>query len=377
MPERHLFLDRVDVQHVDPGAGRGAVGGGDPRHVAAGHQHHVRVREQRILGGGAPLVAQVQRVAGREVHPHRHRLDHADRRELAQLGQGGHGRRVPSQVGRDDQGCVGAGERGGDLIGHLRRQRHRGHRRPPLPLVGLGRHRLLHDLAAREQVGRARPAPRDLQGAVDELLRVAPGPDLVRVLDVATDDPGLVGRVLEPVDELVAAAGQLALGGHRRQAGQYQHRHPPPGHVVHGAAQVLGAAVDVHEYRLGLATDLGIPLRRAERDELVRAQHQFRQGVGAAVAAGLRVGLDDPGVVAAQVREQVPHAGLAHRLQQRPAHRLLPVSHRHHRPRPHRPARWPPGGRVGPVGGHPGRGTRPAAASSRGGRLSPTGPPAR
>jgi hypothetical protein len=177
----------------------------------------------------------VQAVIGREVHPHRHRLDHADARELAQLGQGGHRRRVASQVGRDDQGRVGAGQRGGDLVGHLRRQRHRGHRRPPLRSAGParpagpGRHRLLHDLAGRDQVGRAgRLAPRHLQGAVDELLRVAPAPDLVRVLDVAADDPGLVGRVLQPVDELVAPAGQLALGGHRRQAGQYQHRHPPP-----------------------------------------------------------------------------------------------------------------------------------------------------
>ncbi len=319
---------------------------------------------------------------GREVHPHRHRLDHADARELAQLGQGGHRRRVPSQVGRDDQGCVGTGERGGDLVGHLRRQRHRGHRRPPLALAGPtrpGRHRLLHDLAAREQVGRAgRLAPRDLQGAVDDLLRVAPGADLVRVLDVATDDPGLVGRVLEPVDELVAAAGQLALGGHRRQAGQYQHRHAAPGHVVHGTAEILGAAVDVHQHRLGLAADLGIPLRRAERDELVRAEHQFRQGAGAAVAAGLRVGLDDPGVVAAQVREQVRHAGLAHRLQQRPAHRVPPVSHRHHPPRPRRPVQRPRRGPAGPGAGDVrGPGTRPAAATSRGGRLSPTGPPAR
>ena len=203
---------------------------------------------------------------------------------------------------------------------------------------------------------------------MDELLRVAPGADLVRVLDVAADDPGLVGRVLEPVDELVAAARQLALGGHRRQAGQYQHRHPPPGHVVHGAAEILGAAVNVHEHRLGLPADLGIPLRRAQRDELVRAQHQFRQRVGAAVAAGLRVGLDDPGVVAAQVREQVSHAGVAHRLQHRLAHRVPPVSHGHHPRRPRRVTR---------VRGRPGPGTRPAAGTSHGGRPSPTGLPAR
>jgi hypothetical protein len=243
-------------------------------------------------------------MVGGEVHPHRHRLDHADGRQLAQLGQGGHRFGVPPQMGRDDQGRGGTAERGGDLVGHLRRERHRGHRRPPLPLVRLHGDRLFHDLAGREQVdGPGRLAPRDLQGAVDELFGVAPGADLMRVLDVATDDARLVGRVLEPVDELVAAAGELPVGGHRRPAGQYQHRHPPPGRVVHGAAEVLGAAVDMHEDRLSLAADLGVPLRRAERDELVRAEHQFRQGVGAAVAARPRVRLNDPGVVAAQVRE--------------------------------------------------------------------------
>ena len=92
-----------------------------------------------------------------------------------------------------------------------------------------------------------------------ELLGVAPGADLVLVLDVAPDDPALVRGVLEPVDELVAAPGKLPLGGHRRQAGQYQHRHPSPRRVVHGAAEVLSAAVDVHEHRLGLPADLAYP----------------------------------------------------------------------------------------------------------------------
>ena len=216
VPQRHLLLDRVDVQHVDAGTGGRPVGGGDPGHVAAHHQHHVGLRQQRVLAGGVPLVSPVQRVIGREVHPHRHRLDDGHGGQLTQPDQVGHGGRVAPQVRGDHQGGGGLLERGRDLVGHLRGECGRRDRAPPWALGRLRRQPLLHDLPGGGQVDRAgRFAAGDLQRPVHDLLRVAPGPDLVFILNVTADDPPLVGRVLNPVDEFVPAAGQLALLGHR------------------------------------------------------------------------------------------------------------------------------------------------------------------
>ena len=271
---------------------------------------------------------------GGEVHPHRGRLDHTRRHQLAQLGQCGHRVRVPAQVRGDHQRVRGGQQRAGQLVGDLRRQRRRGHRRPPRRLVRLRRHLFFQYLAGGGQVDRAGwLAPRDLQRAVGKLRGGAAAPDLLRVLDVAADQPGLIGGVLQPVDELGAAARQLPLLGHRRQPGQDQHRHPVPGGVVHGTAEVLGAAVDVHQHSLRLAGDLGVTLGRAERDELVRADHQFRQFAGDTVLPGPGIRLDDPGVVAAEVGEQIADARRADRCQQRPARRAGPASRLSHRPR--------------------------------------------
>src|SRR4029453_3321119 len=92
------------------------------------------------------------------------------------------------------------------------RQRRRSHGTPmiraDLHPRGLG----LEDLAGRHYINRpARIAVRDLKGTVHDLLRIRAEADLVIVVHVATHDTALVGDVLEPLDELVAAPAQLTL----------------------------------------------------------------------------------------------------------------------------------------------------------------------
>src|SRR5687767_15020102 len=83
----------------------------------------------------------------------------------------------------------------------------------------------------------ARIAVGDLQCAVHDLLRVGAEADLVVVVDVAAHETALVGDVLDPLDELVAAPAQLTLLRRGRGTGEHQHWHPALGRVVDGAAQ--------------------------------------------------------------------------------------------------------------------------------------------
>src|SRR5580692_9059503 len=78
-----------------------------------------------------------------------------------------------------------------------------------------------------------------------------PGPDLVVVLDEPAQDAALVAGVLDPVDPLVAAPGQLTVEGVRRSAGEDEHRDVAAHRVADLTAEVLGTPVDVHDNRLG------------------------------------------------------------------------------------------------------------------------------
>ena len=143
---------------------------------------------------------------------------------------------------------------------------------------GVGLDLLLHHLAGADQVDRAgRLAARDLQGAVDQLLDVAAGTDLVVVLDVAAQDAALVRHVLDPVDELVPPAGQLTGDRERRGAGEDEHRDTAAHRVADRAAEVLGARVDVDEDGLRLPGHAGVGVRGGQRDGLVRAHDDPRE----------------------------------------------------------------------------------------------------
>ena len=143
MPQRQRDLERVHIGDVTARGGVGAVMGRDPRHVAAQHQDHVGLSEHRMLFRLVPVVAHLQRMFGREVHPHRHRLQHADPGQFAQPGQPAHRGRIAAEVGGDDQRRPGVLQRGGDLVGHLIRQCGRGHRIPPRTLAVLPEQPLL------------------------------------------------------------------------------------------------------------------------------------------------------------------------------------------------------------------------------------------
>ncbi len=165
-----------------------------------------------------------------------------------------------------------------------------------------------HDLAGTNQVNGAHGIARsELESAIDDLGDVGGRAELIVVLDVLTDDAALVSGVLQPVDELIAAAGELPVLGHRRQPGEDEHRYPVAGSIVDGAGERLGAAVDVDEDGLGATAELSVAVGAAQRHHLVRAGDD----IGNAAAGDPRFGdgLDDGGMVAAEIRKYVRDTG--------------------------------------------------------------------
>jgi hypothetical protein len=95
-------LERVDVDGVDRGVGRGLVG--DSIHGTSLSSTRITSASARsgFCSDRGELVARVQRVvAGKFTEGGR--LEHRDRQQLGQLDQRGHRLRVAAQVGRDDQ----------------------------------------------------------------------------------------------------------------------------------------------------------------------------------------------------------------------------------------------------------------------------------
>ncbi len=81
VPERHLLLQRIDVDVQDLSRGAGMIDQWDPRHVAVDHQYDVGVRQCGVLTLLVPLHALVQRIVGREVYAARHGFQHTRARE--------------------------------------------------------------------------------------------------------------------------------------------------------------------------------------------------------------------------------------------------------------------------------------------------------
>ena len=161
-----------------------------------------------------------------------------------------------------------------------------------------------------------------------QLLDVSAGADLVVVLDVAAHDAALVGHVLDPVDELVPAAGELAPQGVGGGAGEDEHRHPAAHGVGDRAAHVLGARVHVHDHGGGAAGDERVGVGGAERDDLMRADDDPGKLALPAFGPRLRQGLDEAGMVAAEVGVDVGDTRLGQRLEERGARRAVALGHR-------------------------------------------------
>ena len=187
-----------------------------------------------------------------------------------------------------------------------------------LPARGIDRHRrdfFLEHLARGHQIGRTLGiAGGDLERAVDHLLDVAAGAQLIFVLHVAAQDASLVGHVLEPVDELVAAALELAFLGIGRCPGKNQHGDAALGDVVDGSGHGLGAAIDVHQDGLGASGDLREALGAGQRDHFIGAGDHLRNGLAGGPGLGQR--FDDSRMVAAEIGEQVRDSGIDQGLDQ-------------------------------------------------------------
>ena len=129
----------------------------------------------------------------------------------------------------------------------------------------------LHHFAGADEVDRPFGiAVSELQRSMHDLLHVARVAELIVVFHVVADDAALVGHVLNPLDEFVAAAGRLAVLGGRRQAGEDEHRNPRFGGVVDRAGERLGAAVDMDHDRLGAPAQLRVTMGARHRDHFVR-----------------------------------------------------------------------------------------------------------
>ena len=104
-------------------------------------------------------------------------------------------------------------------------------------------------------------------------------------------------HILDVVDELVPAAGQLALLGEGGEAGEDEDRHAPARGIVHGAAERLRAAVDEHVGRFqifGTKENLAHAVAEVEslREKIQELELQLRRC--AREAAGARAQVNGP-----------------------------------------------------------------------------------
>ena len=104
-----------------------------------------------------------------------------------------------------------------------------------------------------------------------DLLHVARVAQLVVVFHILADDAPLIGHVLNPLDEFVAAAGRFALLGGRRQAGEHEHRNARLRGVVNRSPQRLRAAIDMNDDSLSASGQLRVAVGAGHCDHFVRA----------------------------------------------------------------------------------------------------------
>ncbi len=291
------------------------VHGRDPGDIAVDDENGVGCFEQRVLPLLVPLARLVERIVVRKVHRTRNGFKNADSELLAKPHQLADGSRIAAEIRGHDKRTLCLGERGDNRCGGVGRKRRR-RDRPPLRRIdrNRGSELFLQHFSRGHQIDRPfRVAVGDLQRAMHDLLHVPAGADLVVVFHVAADDAALIADVLEPVDELVAAAAKLSLLRKGRGAGKDEDRGAAFGGIVDSAAERLGAAFDVDEHGLRLAAHLREAVGAAQRHHLVRAGDQARN-----LPAGhlcLRDRLDQRRVIAAEIGEDVSDSGFRERFE--------------------------------------------------------------
>ena len=283
-----------------PLAGRLTVG--IHGNVAVDHQYAVGLGKRRMLALLIPLAPQIEHVIGGKIHIVRHRFEHAYGQPPAQSNQLFDGRRIPSGVGCDHQWPARRQQVCDEGVNTGRRHGAGCNRRPRGGIGGRGRNLFLQHLAGGHQVdGALRIAVRNLQGAADDLLDVAPAANLIVILDVAAHDSALVEDILQPVNKLVAAPRQLSLLGEGHGSGENQHRNTAARSVVQRARQGLRSHVDMHQHRLPAPGRLRVTVGRAQGHHLVRAGDHRRNR--ASVGAGFGNALQNRRVIAAEIRK--------------------------------------------------------------------------
>src|SRR5208337_2442546 len=115
-----------------------------------------------------------------------------------------------------------------------------------------------------------------------------------------------------PLDVFVAAARRFALLGEWRHAGEDEYRNARFGRVVHGSAERLSAAVDMHDDRLGATRQLCVAMGATHRHHFVGTGHDG----GYLPPEGSRLGdrLDQSGMIAAEIGEDIGDARFLERL---------------------------------------------------------------
>ncbi len=250
-----------------------------------------------------------------KVQTARYGVDHTNTRQTRQAYQLLDGGVIAPQITGNDEGPPRSRERSGHPFNAVRRQCSRRGGRPAITVDGYRVDLRLQDLTRRREVDRTlRITVRKLHRPMHQLADVLPCPDLIVIAHVATDDAALIEPILDPVNELVTAPFELSFLRRWRGAGENQYGHATLGGVVNGPAEGLGATVHVHHDALCTAGNLRKSVRGGQRHHLARARDHLR--IAAASGRFRGDGLDERGMVAAQVREHVLDSAFAHRLEQ-------------------------------------------------------------
>ena len=135
-----------------------------------------------------------------------------DAQFLAETHELAHRFRLAAEISRNDERTFGAGQRCGDFG---RRRLRQGSGRQRSPMVGVdgdGFDFLLHHLSRAGKIdGPLRIAMCKLHRAIHQLRHVLASAEFVGIFHIAANDTALVGDVLNPLYEFIAAAAHLAL----------------------------------------------------------------------------------------------------------------------------------------------------------------------
>lgn len=223
---------------------------------------------------------------------------------------------IASTIARDDQRLFGSNERLGNGLKLRRCEPAEFRRPPPCGIEVVGFNFLLHCLAGANEVDGPTGLGRgETQSAVDELLDVPPPFDLGGVAAVLRHDRLLIRHILNPMDILCAASTILTLDRVWTQPGEYEHGGATTGGIVDSGTEALGADVDMYDDGLRTVGQAGISVSHGEGDHFIGTGDDAWEGVRRFTLA-FDHGLQDAGVVGAQVHEAVRHTGFPERLEE-------------------------------------------------------------